>query len=229
MPGESAGPVEPAAVPSAESAPPSRWLSAGVRLLAILVAAAAALLSTNNWCFVILPAALAAIVVDYVVSGIRPWSVLRLIVAVAVGLAVGRLLSVGPDWAFQEAFGVDAPAGVRDVHIFRHYVGGPGEHILIIEFTANPDVVKALLSLHPVVTNSETAQSWHAAGGGWPQAFDDFAGPCPMGFARAAWLRIRPLAEPEVFDFGGIEASGGRLVLFHEPHTDRCVALHVRW
>lgn len=201
--------------------------SAAVRVLGILIAAACALFVSNNWCFVLFPAALAALLSDHAVCAIRPWFVLRVPVAAAVGVAVGMLLGVGPEWAFREALGSAPPNGVRDVRIWRHYLGGPGEHALIIEFTADVAAFQALVQAHPPLPDSHKVTRWREAGGGWGQAFDIFVGSGVTSFARASWQRIRPLERPEALDLG--ESNRGSLVLFHEPGTGRCVALHVRF
>lgn len=139
-----------------------RFASGAVRLLAVLIAAACALIVTNNWCFVIIPAVLAALVVDYIVCAIRPWFILRVPVAAAVGVAAGMSLSVGPNWAFREAFEMAPPDGVHDVRIWRHYVGGPGEHVLIIEFTADAGAFQALVQAHPSLSDSDKVKRWQA-------------------------------------------------------------------
>lgn len=216
-------------ITESQPAPPSRGriASAAVRLLAVLIAAACAFFVTNNWCFVILPAVLAALVVDCIVCAIRPWFILRVPVAAAVGVAAGMLLSVGPDWAFREAFEMAPPDGVHDVRIWRHYLGGPGEHVLIIEFSADAAAFQALVQAHPPLSDSDKVRRWQAAGGGWAQAFDIFAGPGLTSLANSSWQRIRPLDHPEALDLG--ESNSGSLMLLHEPNTGRCVALHVRF
>jgi hypothetical protein len=205
-----------------------RFAHVAIRLLVVGFASAGALLATNNWCFVLVPAVLVALLGDFVACAVRPWVVLRLPVATAIGVAAGLALSVGPDWAFREAFGRAPPAGVRDVRIQRHYVGGPGEHVLIIEFTADPAALGALTARLPEEPEGDRVEKWRATGQGWPAAFDVFAGRQVLPAARSSWLRIRPLENPEVLDFSPVGDASGRLVLFWERSTGRCVALHVR-
>ncbi len=200
--------------------------SAGTRVLVVLIAGTCALFSSNNWCFVVLLAAFAAFLVDCAVCAIRRWIFLRLPVAAGVGIAVGMLLGVGPAWAFQEAFERDPPSGIRDVRISRHYSGGPGEHVLIIEFTADSAALQALVRGHTVSSDSPGMAAWRDAGGEWEQVADFFIGPNATRFTRSSWRRIRPLERAEAFDLG--EVNEGRLVLFHEASTGRCVAMHVR-
>jgi hypothetical protein len=214
---------------SAPRAAPAKrsYSGVGVRLLAVILAAVGALLASNNWCFVLFPAALAAFVADYVVCAIWPRFVLRVAVGVIIGVALGLLLSIGPGWAFREAFGVELPPGVRDVRVWRHYLGGPGEHVLIIEFTADPNAVQALTAMRPSAPESDRLKRWRAAGAEWPAAFDIFVGPGPTSIARMSWMRTGPLNNPELFELG--PSNGGSLVLFREPGAGRCVALHVRF
>jgi len=200
--------------------------SAGTRVLVCLIAGTCALFASNNWCFVALVAAFAAFVVDCAVCAIRPRIVLRLPVAAGIGIAVGLLLSIGPAWAFQEAFGTDPPNGVRDVRISRHYSGGPGEHVLIIEFTADASALQALVRGHTVSSDSRRVAAWRDAGGDWEQVTDFFVGPGATSFTRSSWRRIRPFERAEAFELGLV--NEGSLVLFHEAGTGRCVALHER-
>jgi hypothetical protein len=204
-----------------------RFASGAVRLLAILIAAACAFFVTNNWCFVIFPAVLAGLIVDYIVCAIRPWFVMRVSAAVAAGVAVGLLLGVGPDWAFREAFEMAPPDGVHSVRIWRHYLGGPGEHALIIEFTADTASFESLVKAHPPLSDSDRVRRWQDAGGGWDSVLDAFLRIGQTRFVCSSWQEIRPLEQTEVLDLGG--SNRGTLALFREPDTGRCVALHVRY
>lgn len=204
-----------------------RCVGVAIRLLAILVAASSAIVASNNWCFVLFPAALAGFFADYLVCAIRPAFIIRVPTAVLVGGAVGLLLNVGPVWAFREAFEMDPPAGVRDVRVCRHYAGGPGEHVLIIEFTADSAAFETLLRPRTVLSDSAGLERWRAAGGEWAHVLDSLV---PFGitsFARSSWERISPLQRPEAFALGA--SNRGALTLFREPDTGRCVALHVRY
>lgn len=203
-----------------------RCVSAGTRVLVGLIAGTCALFASNNWCFVAVVAAFAAFLVDCAVRTIRPWVMLRLPVAVGVGIGVGMLLGIGPAWAFQEAFGTEPPDGVRDVRISRHYSGGPGEHVMIIEFTADASALQALVRGHTVSPDSRRVAAWRDAGGEWEQVADFFIGPGATSFTRSSWRRIRPLERAEAFHLSLV--NEGSLVLFHEAGTGRCVALHER-
>ncbi|MBN2445902.1 MAG: hypothetical protein JXO22_04210 [Phycisphaerae bacterium] len=205
--------------------PPRR----GSGWLVVMVGLACALLATNNWCFALVPAALAVLWCDLVVRCGWPRLGPRLAVAGVVGVGLGIALRVGPDWAFEEAFGVERPAGVSNVWIRRHYIGGPGEHALIIEFTADPAALARLTTLYKPDANSTRAEQWRAAGGTWEDAWNIFGRMAPMPAPRASWMRIKPLENAEVFDYGGVMQVVGNLVLFHEPSTGRCVALHIRF
>lgn len=219
---------ETTTVSDAQAALPVRRPSAFItRALVVAIVAAAALLATNNWCFVVVPAAVAALFIDYVVCAARPWFLARIVVAAGVGVSAGLLLSVSPAWAFREAFEIDPPSGIRDVRIHRHYLGGPGEQALFIEFTADAGAWQQLVDAHTPASQSTAIERWRAAGGAWDQLFDTFGGPTVTTFSRASWARIRPMEHPEVYDLG--ESNHGRLVLLHEPETGRCIALHVRF
>ena len=216
---------------SAATAGKPAWRSRiWARLALMPLAAIAAVVASNNWCWVLFPAMLAAGVLDIMVCRLTARRMARLAVAVAVGAALGLLLNVGPSWAFRETFGIEPPPGVGDVQLSRHYTGGPGEHALILEFHADPAALQCLIGLRPADPQSPRVAQWRAAGSGWTAAWEAFGG-CwnPNPLARRSWLGIRPLENPEVLDFGNVFATGGALVLFHEPAHGRCVALHVRF
>lgn len=196
--------------------------------LVITITAVTALLSTNNWCFILLPAALAAWIIDYLVRCVRPFRLTRLLAAVITGIAVGLLLSVGPAWAFNETFGIDPPPGVSNVRVSRHYVGGPGEHILIMSFDADRNALRTLTSLTSASTASERVKAWESSKQTWTDMFRILAGPTATRFARSAWQRIPPLSRPQVHEFDNVDMFLGRSFLLHDPDTGRCVALHVR-
>lgn len=208
--------------------PSHGWFVSGVlRLLTGLIAAVCALFVTNNWCFVIFPATLAALVVDYLLCAFKPRFVVRVLTAMVVGVTIGIFFGVGPDWAFREAFEMAPPNGIHDVRIWRHYLGGPGEHLLIIEFMADAAALQALAQAHPPTSDSYYIHRWKAAGGSWAQALDIFGTPVLTSFAYSSWKRIRPLEHPVVLALGA--TNRGTLVLFQEQGSSRCVALHVRF
>lgn len=198
-----------------------------LRFFIAFIAAAVSLLVTNNWCLIALPALLTAFVFDYLLSAARAAASLRLVAAAAWGAIAGLLLSVGPDWAFREAFNASPPPGIRDVWIRRHYLGGPGEHVLIIAFTPDPPALESLIAPHTVVRGAPAMERWREAGGGWSDAFDAFVGPGLTSFAQQSWQRLSPIGQPEALNLG--EVNRGSLVLFRDAETGRCVALHVRF
>lgn len=198
-----------------------------IRVLAVVVAAAVAVVSSNNWCVILIPAAIVAFFGDLILSARRAPSVLRIAAALVIGVIVGMLFNVGPDWAFEKMLGVKCTQGIDNARIWRHYIGGPGEHVLIVEFTGNDEAWQALLAMQPKEPIADRIEKWRTAGGGWETAFDVFAGGRLTGSAERSWLRISPPKDTEVFDFG-LQRSGD-LVLFREPATGRGVALHVRY
>lgn len=212
-----------------------RWSSAFKLVLAV-VAMIAAIASTSNWCFVGLAAAVAGPVVDVLVDEIGLTSRLgkaasfgiRLAIAAVVGVAVGWLLQATPEWAFREAMGNDPPAGVQVTRVQRHYEGGPGEHTLIVEFTADASVMNSLITDKVVEESakSERIAAWRAAGGTWEEALRHLGRTDTLPFAWMTWKRIRPLENPQVYDFGIV--NHGYLILLYDTTSERAVVLHRR-
>ncbi len=220
----SAGSIPPG--PSSRRAGP--LVRFGLRISTLLIACVVALLVSNNWCVILLPVAIVASLVDTLFDHGPPWLLRRTLVAALVGAGMGWLLIVRPAWAFKETFGIDPPPGVSDVHIWRHYVGGPGEHILITEFRATPNALGTLTSLGGAKI-TDRVRKWQPLGAGWEAAYDAFHGPAPWDGPRKSWMRISALNDPQVYDFGGYRVESGTLVLLHERGSDRCVSMHVRY
>ena len=200
--------------------------SRATRLPVALCAVGGALLATNNWCFVLIPAALAACLCDAFVARQVRRALVRLVLGAAIGAIVGVAFRISPEWAFREAFEMSPPPGVTDVRLWRHYLGGPGEHLLIIDFAADNAAQDALLRAHPPFEWDEFDQRWPVYVSGWGETFDTLAGPGLTYFARLSWLRAQPLNHPEILNLGS--ANGGNLVLLRERESNRCVALHIR-
>lgn len=215
-----------------------RRRSPAFMLVLAVVAMVAAIASSSNWCFVGFMAALAAPMVDALLGEInllrrlgRAASIgLRLATAAVVGVVVGWLLRATPEWAFQEAMEIDPPPGVHVTKVQRHYEGGPGEHTLIVEFTADDSTLKSLISGRVSKSSPhERLEAWKADGSTWEEALTYFGagGLTPFPFSRMSWMQIRALENPQVYFLHG--RDNGRLTLMYEAATGRAIMLHVRY
>lgn len=221
---------------AANAVPTRRHLRPVSRVLLAVVAMVTAIVSSSNWCFVGFAAAVAAPIADVLIDGIgvveRPGKamsfIIRLAIAVVVGVAVGWLLRASPAWAFREAMDSEIPAGVRVTRVQRHYEGGPGEHTLIVEFKADASVITSMLSDEVVEASakSDRITRWSAAGRTWEGAMEYLDGPAPLPFSKMTWSRVHPLQDPQAYDFGVV--NNGHLILLYEPASGRGVMLHRR-
>lgn len=216
----------------------------GLVWLAAVCGVVGQLLFSNDWCLYTVPAALLAAFVFRVViafttlmsrSGQPPRWAFGFVLAVVIGLGCGAVFRVIPSWAFNEAFGIDQPAGICDLHISRHYEGGPGEHSLIFEFTADEDVIRALTASFPRrpdtppgVPNSEQLDREWRENHSWMAAYELYGGAFhPNG--RRTWGRIAPLREPELFYWGMSSQKGVKsTLLLWDRASGRVVVLHTR-
>lgn len=213
------------------------------RLLLLTAACGVAgqLLFSNDWCLYTAPAALLALFVYAIfVTWLSAWpkldrTAVRLIVAVMIGLSSGAVFRVIPSWAFHEAFGIAQPAGIRDLRLWRHYEGGPGEHSLIFEFTADKEALAGLIARFPHEPDSlvgfvgdEARQSAWRDRHEWIAAYDLYGGAFhPNG--RRTWERLAPLHEPRLFFRGRrSDTNGTYLLMLWEESTGRVVVLHSR-
>lgn len=154
---------------------------------------------------------------------------LGLPLATAIGLCCGAVFQIPRDWAFREAFGVDPPAGIRSLRMWRHYEGGPGEHSLIFEFLADEADIRALTAKfgEPSVVAQRMPEKRSAVCGNvedWMHFFDSYANPS-LTNGRNTWRRITPLCGQEMYYHR--EGAESTLLLW-ERATGWTVALHTR-
>lgn len=200
------------------------------------------LLFSNDWCLYTVPAALLGAFVFWVAigfitlltrSGRQPRWQYGLILAVALGLCCGAVFRVIPSWAFNEVFGIEQPSGIRDLRIWRHYEGGPGEHSLILEFKADETAVRALTASIPRDSSQpshaphleELERAWYE-NRSWMAAYELFGGAYHSN-GRKTWERIAPLRGPEVF-YRRLSPGAKSVLLLWEPDSGRVVVLHSR-
>ncbi len=198
------------------------------------------LLFSNDWCFYIVPSALLAALVFWIIVRSMPFMsrldrpplrYLGLALAVVIGLSCGAVFRVIPTWAFNEAFGIDQPEGIRDLRIWRHYEGGPGEHSLILEFVADEAAVRALTAALPSQSDrppnvphmEQLEREWRESRS-WLAAYELFGGP-GHAIGRRTWKRITPLHAPEIFYWDhGVNST----LLLWDRTLGRVVVLHSR-
>lgn len=218
----------------------SNWLV----FLAAVFGVAGQLLFSNDWCLYTVPAFFLGAIAYWLNaalcsllsrSGRLPSWKMGTPVAIVIGLACGAAFRVIPSWAFGEAFGIDQPTGIRDLRIWRHYEGGPGEHSLIFEFNANEDAIRSLTASFPKnernsqypATWSEVAQKFgtHNA---WMSAYELYGGAYHAN-GRKTWSNLSPLRDPEIHFVSASQKNRGRSILvLWERATGRTVALHSR-
>ena len=134
----------------------SRWYALSWDLWTIVAICAAALYVTNQTACVLCPVLLIAFMGNWLLARIRmPW-LAYLLAPLAIGAAVGWLLSISPDAAFKEAFGYAPPEGATMHWVQRHYLGGPGDYVSIIVFDADEDAYQTMLSMCP------PREDWHS-------------------------------------------------------------------
>lgn len=198
------------------------------------VAALFALGFSEDWCFSVVLGCVAALVavslVDILlkrsVSVHSPWHYrLRLGVAVLVGAMIGANIPLSHDWAFQEAFGMPLPNGVRDVRLLRFYEGGPGEHTLLMQFHGDETTIRAITSQRPFLQDCDEIREWGRTGADWSDAFERFSPPGRLPFSRRSWHRIRPVENPQVFWWNQYVKS---TLLLWNSDSGRAVVLNAR-
>jgi hypothetical protein len=215
----------PSPQPAVVENPASKRARSG--LLPVSAGVVSTLLSTSNWSCVVVSAAFLLLLVDVVARAGRLKFMIRVLFAIVAGVILGRLLAVRADWAFNEALGISPPAGVTDVHISRHYTGGPGEHVMIVEFQADAAAMRDLTSRKEQGFDDDRIKRWRESGEDWSDAFSAFVISPLSGSAHLAWERIRPMQNVQFFNLGN--QNSGHVAMFVEPATGRCVMLHVRY
>jgi len=184
----------------------------------------------------------AALLVERVIDDQLPWErvrrarsrlVLRCLPLVLIGGAAGYALRVTPGWAFQEAMQIDPPPGVTVTHIARHYEGGPGEHTLIVEFTADVTAMDALLKQAPGLKDGRKLEHWLEGPQTWDAAlnlisvkYTEYFPNCHL-FSHWSLSQITPMTTP--FDLWvGRFPSANEVTLLWERATGRGVLVQRR-
>lgn len=140
-----------------------------------------------------------------------------------------------PSWSFSEAFGVDQPSGIRELRIWRHYEGGPGEHSLIFEFTADEDAIRNLTASFPKnERNSQYPATWGEVAqkfgthNAWMSAYELYGGAYHAS-GRGTWARLKPLDNPEILFVPASQQNKGKSILvLWDRSSGRTVVLHSR-
>lgn len=214
-----------------------------LRFVAILTGVGAYWWVSGDWSCVLVFVVPAALLVERVIDDQLPWGrvrragarlALRCLPLVLIGGAAGHALRVTPGWAFQEAMQIDPPPGVRVTRIARHYEGGPGEHTLIVEFTADAAAMGALLKQAPGLKDGrklehwlEGPQTWDAALNLRPVRSTEYY-PSRHRFSRWSLSRIAPMTTPYDIWIGSTGSVAKEFVLLWERATGRGVLAHRR-
>lgn len=218
----------------------SEWLP----LLAAISGVAGQLLFSNDWCLYTVPAFFLAALLCWLIvafcslisrSGRPPGWKSGSVLAIVTGLGCGAAFRVIPSWAFAEAFGVDQPSGIRDLHIWRHYEGGPGEHSLIFEFNANEDAISTLTGpfpkpakYSPYPTRWDEVVQKQGESNAWMAAYEIFGGAYHTN-GRKAWSQLNPMHDPQIFFAPASQQNRGRSILvLWERASGRTIAFHSR-
>ncbi|MBL8879837.1 MAG: hypothetical protein JNG88_12020 [Phycisphaerales bacterium] len=150
----------------------------------------------------LIPAAGIALFTD-LVFGAKLSGRIRLLLVCAIGAATGLLLRVSPDWAFREALRTPQPPSARIALISRHYSGGPGEHVMIVEFEADwRDMLEILDSHGGTPLEEQDAALYERVrtdGGDWHKLFEALVPANVSMLARFHWQRIASITRPEIW------------------------------
>jgi hypothetical protein len=180
-----------------------------IALLGAIVSGGAVAVFSGDWVCAALGAALIAAAVCGLSAWIlrrqtgrgRSWARLMLVILI-VALAVAQVSWTNVNLrrqALQTAFGADPSAGIRDLHVARHYAGGPGDTITLLRFNADSDLVLRLLSASSAQASNSLSQDSRAAGISaaqlWNQSFG-FA----QSWAGGWWPQTAPaLKDPVLY------------------------------
>ncbi len=173
----------------------------GYILLGSASSAAVAFLLSGDWCFTSFSAAVAGglsiVIVEYALGLLRlqgRWrsTKTRVIRAVLVGIVVGLFFRLSQEQAFEKAFGVSPPSGVRD---FDATMLRAMDTIILFRFTANRETIDQLIAKRAFEQDRESVEwyghDWSFLWGQVFSSFDEIGG--------EAWQNVAPMAEPELY------------------------------
>jgi len=124
---------------------------------------------SNDWCFAATTTALFSsllvFVIDVVLCKVASQSkatdYLRITLGAIVAVVLGFIIQLSDNKAFELVFETSPPDSVYDVHVDRKYMGGPGDHLLLMQFRTDAQTLDRLLLHRKFVEDVEVLQEWH--------------------------------------------------------------------
>lgn len=204
------------------------------RLRIVVLSALAGVLFTlafsNNYCCVAPGAAILTAFFVWLIDAIlcstpiarRPtFPRSRYVIALVIPalLAVSPLIRLSKQQAFELAFGMAPPPGVRELRFERHYEGGPGDNSILMTFKADHACIEQITSLRAFGPDEYALERWEERGRDW-STWVARERATIRGQTGKWWRQLPPMAEPQFLQWGHGDRPEGTLLIW-EPATER--------
>src|SRR5262245_55454347 len=87
----------------------------------------------------------------------------RMLVALSTGVIIAFIppIRLTPASAFRRVFGIPPPSGVSNLTADSRYVGGPGDHVILLSFQADQSTIDRLVAEVGMDVDSRYTEVWN--------------------------------------------------------------------
>ena len=152
-----------------------------------------------------------------------------LMIAGLAGLALGVVVFLWrhPDGAgqFEYAFGIAPPSGVKDIHAYRRYAGGPGDTFVLLQFTADRAAIDTTVACRPLEVDPNIIDNWLWRDNDvkrlWRSVFSTYP-----EYGGEMWEAPSNLLAAEVYEWMGSHPKLTWVKLLWDARTGKAYALY---
>jgi hypothetical protein len=222
-----------------QSAPPQTKADAAAfpRWLAYLGALASGTLVwffSNEWiCSAIAATFITAIALEWTAILTRTypgrsWLVTRrscYVWALLVASGVSQPFRANPSQLFERVFGMRPPEGVKDLEAERHYAGGPGDQIILIQFTADRATIDKLVAARGFKEDKDAIELYSDDERNPARLWDRlFTGVILLSGPK--WKHAPMISEPFVYKWDDVPDDAHRITMLWDAKSGRA---YVMW
>jgi hypothetical protein len=147
------------------------------------------------------------------------------LVVLVLGIAVYRWRHPDSAERFEYAFGIAPPPGVVNIEAYRRYLGGPGDRLVLLRFSADRAAIDRIVAVRPLERDLHVVRDRFRPNDDvealWRSVFGPYA-----DYGGIAWEAPSRLVSPEVYEWRGPHPKLTLVKLLWDTHTGRAFALY---
>lgn len=133
---------------------------------------------------------------------VRPWqrkqqAILLALVAICFAAYAGYLGLGFKTQLFHQAFGMNPPAGVKELQAEGHYAGGPGDQVYFLHFFASRQAIEQIMADKPMTRDLDSVENYMRGERDWNSFWAAHIG--QWAVFKPAWATVPPMKEPELY------------------------------